>query len=696
MSESPNNLPGFWQELKNRNVLRVVALYVAVAFGFMELIDIISGPLNLPGWVLSVVILLSAVGFPIAIILSWLFVITPEGIQRYGHITPESVSEPIKENSGIQTGEFADYSFADGIIVYESDSREITPAVPSHKPMGKIYGLSSFVIICLVAVLFLFYSGKSATFNERDWIVLADFVNHTEEEIFNHSLNTAFEISIDQSRHINVVPRKRAQEVLKRIGKEAGTAIDETLSREIALREGAGVYIVPEISKVGNNYILTAKLMETENSNVVVSEIFYSESKDKILEILDRLTRKMRRHLGESRYQISTQSKPLQQVTTSSLEALKQYSLGFDSHISLDFKSAASYYRNAIRIDSNFTAAKASLGNILYEKFDKEEGKIWLDEAMKSIDNLTEREKYSVLAFYAANVEKDLEKSIEYNRMCLDLYPDIASARNNLGWYLLNMGRYEESCIEYKEAIRIEPYLMLPYAGLIWNYLAYMGQLDSARFWSHKMIGMVPESGWGYFYLGSSHFGMDEYEKAEDQFEKGRDVDPELVINLYRLSHTYRVMGKYEKAIGVLNEIIRIDANESPVYYFLGVCYGLMGEDLKARENYLRYKSATEFWETRFPDKPNTFLSKGLVLTKLGENEEGLQAGMKSFEMDTSNHFDFARFLAVQQRNSESLDQLEIALNLGYRDICWLKMQPEIALLRDEPRYKQLLDQYFN
>ena len=681
MSESSNNLPGLWQELKNRNVLRVVTLYVAISFGFIELIDIISGPLNLPDWVITVVILLSAVGLPFAVILSWLFVLTPEGIKRYGHLVQEDSPE---------------YSFADRIIVYESDSSEITPAVSSHKPMGKIYGFSSFLIICLVIVLFLFYSGKSTPFSERDWIVLADFTNHTEEDIFDHSLNTAFEISIDQSRHINVIPRKRAQEVLKRIGHEAGTAIDEALCREIALREGAGVYIVPEISRVGNHFVLTAKLMETENSNVVVSEILYSESRDEILEIMDRMTRKMRRHLGESRYQISSQSKPLQQVTTFSLDALKQYSLGFDSHISLDFTSAVSYYRNAIRIDSNFTAAKASLGNILYEKFDKEEGRMWLDEAMKSVDDLTEREQYSILAFYAANVEKDLEKSIEYNRMCLELYPDIATARNNLGWYLQNLGRYEESCNEYKEAIRIEPYTMLSYGGLIWNYLAYLGQLDSAKFWSHKMIGLAPESGWGYLYLGSCHFGLDEYEKAAAQFEKGRDVEPGLVINLYRLSHTYRVMGKYDNAVRVLNEIIRINPNDSSVYYDLGVSYELMGEDLKARDYYLMYKSATDFLETRFPDDPNTFLVKGMVLTKLGEKEEGFRAGMKSFEMDTSNHFDFVRFLAVQERNSEALDQLEIAFELGYRDICWLKMQSEIALLQDEPRYNQLLSKYFN
>ena len=80
-------------------------------------------------------------------------------------------------------------------------------------------------------------------------------MNHTEELIFDNSMNTAFEISIDQSRHINVVPYKRMQEVLKRIGKESGTIIDEELCREIAIREGAKAYITPEISRLLSSII---------------------------------------------------------------------------------------------------------------------------------------------------------------------------------------------------------------------------------------------------------------------------------------------------------------------------------------------------------------------------------------------------------------------------------------------------------
>jgi tetratricopeptide (TPR) repeat protein len=681
MPTNSNKLSQFWQELKDRKVIRSTTVYVAMVFGMLELIDIISSPLHFPGWVLTVFIFLFITGLPVTILVSWFFYFTPEGIRRYepGHAMAEIES-----------------ASTDELIPFEGDVVKYTESAAPVKHAGRIYGFSSFVVISLVAILFLFYSGKSVSFNERDWVVLADFVNHTEEEIFNHSLNTAFEISINQSRYINVVTRKKVKEVLKRIGKEVETIIDEELCMEIAIREGAGVYIVPEISRVGNQYILTAKLIETESSKEVASEIYYSKTKDEILHKLDRMTRKMRRHLGESRYKISGQSKPLNKVTTSSLDALKQYSLAYEYHINMDFDKAVTHYENAISMDSSFAAAKASLGNLLYERYDQDKGKKWLDEAIQSIDDLTDREKYSILSFYAANVEKNLDQSIKYNRLCLDLYPDHASIRNNLGYYLQQQKRYEESCIEYREAIRLDPYTKLAYAGLIWNYLANTWQIDSALFWSNRMISVEPEGVWGYFYLGSCYFGLNEYEKAEKEFEKARDLAPRLILNLYRLAHTYRVLGKYDRAVEVLEEILKLNREEGPAYYSMGVCYTLMGEHDRARDKYLHYMSFTDSWEKQYPDKPTTFFAKGSVLTRLGEKQKGLESGMKGFEMDTSNHFDFARFLAVQGRTVEALDQLEISLEQGYRDICWIKMEPDIGLLRDEPRFKQLLKQYFN
>lgn len=682
MPDSHYRQTKLWQELKDRRVIRTTTVYVAVAFGLLELIDIISGPLNFPGWVLTVFIFISAIGFPVTTLFSWLFYFTPDGIKRYQNHHAIYLPETTEDN--------------EGMLLFEVDSKYMEEATKPDKHLGRIYGISSFTVICLAIIFFLFYGGKSAPFNERDWIVLADFVNHTEEAIFDKSLNTAFEISINQSRHINVVPRKRMQEALKRIGKESGTVIDEVLCREIAIREGAKVFIMPEISRVGQQYILTGKMQETEKGTVVTSDIFYCKSQDEIIGTLDRMSKKMRRHLGESRYKISGQSKPLAEVTTSSLEALKQFSLGQGYHLNIDFKNAVGHYKNAIGLDSTFTAAKASLGNILYEHFDPEEGKKWLDEAIQSVDDLTDHEKYSILAFYASNVDKDLAKSIEFTRIIIVLYPDNAIARNNLGWYLLNQGRYEESVTEYKKTIDLDPYSMLSYSGLIYNYISHLGQMDSAVFWARKMISYGPENPWGYLYLGVGYFAKDELRKARDEFEKVRELSPGIIINQYNLAHTYRALEEYELAVEVLKSIIEINPEKSDAYYYLGICYNLMGADETAVANYQKFLSMTEYQISENPHSPVTLMAKGAVLSRLGRREEGMEVGNRGFEMDTTYHYNYAQVLALQQYTEEALHHLEIALENGFLDLCWIKMDPDLSSLQHDECFLRLLERYFN
>jgi len=685
-----------WQELKARNVIRNCTLYVAIAFGLLELVDIISGPMNLPDWSLTVVILISILGFPVAVLLSWLYMATPDGIIKYPRKKQAALAEEKEEMLSIENGRFSGYSYIDGKIVFESDESEFAPSGKLAKRLGRIYGLSSLVILSLVVIFFLFYSGKSAAFQERDWVVLADFVNHTGEDIFDQSLNTAFGISINQSRHINVISRNRVQEALKRIGQDDHTQVSEELCREIAIREGARVYIVPEISRVGHQYILTGSLQETESGRVVASEIVYSDNQDGIIGQLDRISKRMRRHLGESRYKISGQSKPLAQVTTSSIEALKQFSQAIEYHFSMDFEKAVIHYRNAIGMDSTFTSAKASLGNILYERFDQEEGKKWLDEAIASLDDLTEREKNGILAFYAANIEHDLDQAIRFTALNIELYPDDVSCRNNLGWYNQNLGHYREAEVHYKKAINIDPHSMLPYGGLLWIYNQFTGEADSVILWSKKMLEYAPDNGWAYFYLGSGYFALGDTVLAEKAFERCAQLIPGLALNQFRLANVKRVLGKYEEAVVALKLVLEFNSTFSNAYYQMGIIYQLMGNTEKANLHYERYLDITEQWLATHPDDLGSIYFSALAQTRLGELEKGLQTGDKAYVMDTTRHMVYAMLLAVQQDIGRAIEQMELALENGYRDYCWIKLNPDLYNLQEEERFKALLDQYFN
>jgi hypothetical protein len=272
-----------------------------------------------------------------------------------------------------------------------------------------IYSLSSSIVVILAVIaLFIFSSGSTLPFSERDWVIITDFENLTENPVFDKSLYTAFSLSTSQSRYINVFPRSRMLATLTRMELKDQTLIDEKTGKEIAIREGINLYIVPSISEIGNSYTVSAKIMETKSGNLLKSEVLYPEKQDEILSGLDKLCKKIRHDLGESRYNIAMQGKRLEKVTTSSLEALRFYTLGIEKHSKSDFEGARDYYENALRIDTGFTAAKASLGGINIEVFDSVKGRELLSQAVKAVDKLTDRERLAILSFYAVNVENNI------------------------------------------------------------------------------------------------------------------------------------------------------------------------------------------------------------------------------------------------------------------------------------------------
>ena len=105
----PGNISRFWQELKQRNVVRVVTVYAGAAFVILELVDIIADPLKLPSWLLPVVIVLLSIGFVIAVILSWVYDITPEGVQKTSAMVHRDDAGAPDEPKGIRGWKIATY-----------------------------------------------------------------------------------------------------------------------------------------------------------------------------------------------------------------------------------------------------------------------------------------------------------------------------------------------------------------------------------------------------------------------------------------------------------------------------------------------------------------------------------------------------------------------------------------------------------
>jgi hypothetical protein len=158
-----------------------------------------------------------------------------------------------------------------GTIKSDKDESQIDKSINNK---ARIFAsFSSLIIILPVIALFLFSSGSTLPFSKRDWIIITDFDNLTNNQVFDKSLYTAFSLTINQSRYINVFPRSRMVETLTRMEIKNKTYIDETTGIEAAMREGINVCVVPSISEVGKSYVITAKILETSTGNLIKSVI---------------------------------------------------------------------------------------------------------------------------------------------------------------------------------------------------------------------------------------------------------------------------------------------------------------------------------------------------------------------------------------------------------------------------------------
>ena len=79
MPQNQNKISQFWQELKRRRVIHVIVVYATASFVIIELVNNVYEPLHLPEWTPTMAIIILAIGFPIAIIFSWIFNITSKG-----------------------------------------------------------------------------------------------------------------------------------------------------------------------------------------------------------------------------------------------------------------------------------------------------------------------------------------------------------------------------------------------------------------------------------------------------------------------------------------------------------------------------------------------------------------------------------------------------------------------------------------
>lgn len=583
------------------------------------------------------------------------------------------------------------------VVIEESLVLPVTGRTTHASTRAWQYYALAIVGVLAVVVWAGWKSLRPVSPTEFDKIVVADFENQTGDPVFDRSLTTALATSLDQSSVTNVYSRGRMKETLVRMEKADVGHIDETLALEIAEREGLKAVIVPTIAEVGGSYRLSARIRAVASGKDIKTEVSAAKSKQKVLDAVDELAANLRRDLGDSIQKIS-ESKPLAAATTPSLEALKQYSLGVEMRNAGQVQEAKTMFENALRIDPNFTAAMGQLGNLhvtlagnSVPQFDAEVGKQLLSQAVQHVSNLTDKEKYVILAYHAQWVENDREKAAGYYKALLAIYPGNAAAYSSLAWDYSLLGRYEESIAAAKESIRVDPRFLPGYLNLAAVQLYQLGDAKSALETCQQ--GLQVDSHWafGHDCMGWALLGKGEWAQAEAAFEKAVMFNPRSTLSRYRLSHARRLQGHYQQALEALEPILKIDPSDASPWYSMGVIYEAMGDQEKARANFERYRQEMETRWKKNPKDANTAFFLAAALSRLGQFESAMSWAHKGMALDPSKHDSYADVLAMNHRKQEAIEQLQMAIQNGYRWYIFIKIDPDLQSLHGEPEFEKLL-----
>ncbi len=370
-----------------RRLWRALALYAVTFVGVAIVARASIIAIGLPNWVFPAAVAVMSLGLPV--ILATAFV--HHGVHRALTATTTTGGSQLQHSTmtklAVKAGPWVSW-------------RKVA--------VGGGIAIGSLAFVVLMFMLMRAYgigpAGSllaSGKLEAKDRLLVADFRATGPDTSLGSVMTEAVRTDLEQSRTVSLVSQSAVSAALKRMQRPDTSRLDVSLARELAQREGMGAVVDGDIHQLGAGYVITLRLLAAESGDALVT---YQETIDNTRELLpaiDKVTRKLRAKIGESLKAVRA-SPRLEEVTTSSLEALKKYDAGLRAmNFDKDNPKAIKLFKEAIAKDTGFAMAYRKLGvALLNEGRPVEESDSAFTRAYVYRDRLPDRERYLTVGSY--------------------------------------------------------------------------------------------------------------------------------------------------------------------------------------------------------------------------------------------------------------------------------------------------------
>ncbi len=549
MPEKPNN---FWQELKRRKVVRVITVYAATAFVILELVDIVTPALGLPSWTLAFVIVLLCIGFIISVILSWVYDITPGGVQktRPAIETAEQDKETSTRTRSWRIATYISIMVIIGLLILNLIGRNRTHVVDTSLEKS------------IAVIPFKNFSNNP----EQEYMCLG-----LTDEIINHLFKIE---SFDKVVSLSSVLVYRDS---------------DKLTPEIANELKVNYILEGTYKKIGDQLRVTAQLIEAEDDKHLWQKE-YDRSYEEIISLQSDIALQIADHLEA--FLTGMEKENIQRIPTTSQEAYEllqeaQHSFSVyrdTTSFSGRNERAFNMVLEAIKKDPEYSEAYAFAGQYILATAnyggDREMSTAGWDaldffQRALEIDPGNGRAHLGLAILYDWFIWDYVKSEKEFLK-AMEILPNHPGIPSQYGGLLMKMGRFHDAGIFFSNQ---ENRFTNQYRETRRQILA--GNHEEANELINNLLENWNEN--AYIWAGEANIWLEEYDSALYYLELGKtNEDPEIIIPRFQacLATAYNKTGNNKHSQEIIHKLVlRSDTSTamSPEF-FTGWYYASIGK----------------------------------------------------------------------------------------------------------------------
>ena len=395
-------------------------------------------------------------------------------------------------------------------------------------------------------------------------VLVADIQNKTGDPVFNGALEQALTIGIEGASFITAYPRTTAQQAAQKVRPDA--VLDEATARLVSSSEGINVILAGAIESKGSGYTISVRAVDPANGNLLGDASATARRKSDVLQAVGSVASELRGTLGDAAPE-SDKIAAAETVSTSSLEALADYSRAQDLLFNLKDAEAIPHYKRAIERDPNFGRAYAAWATAATNLGRQAEAAELWKKALQLLNGMTEREKYRTLANYNLLVTQNYQQAAEHYKGLLDKYPYDRVGHLNLALTYFYLREFENALQEGKRSIEVDPKSLIGHSNYA-LYAMYAGDFATAAVEARKVIEQDPSAFKAYLPFAVAGLATFDVAAATDAYNRMAKANPEgaSLANI-GLADLAMYQGRFADAAAMLRSRISDDQKSNDRAY---------------------------------------------------------------------------------------------------------------------------------